>query len=219
MPIVRQPLARLRSTLKQLLSGGRASQIAKLFIVTAAISVTMPGSDAQAQSLLDLFEPAAPSRINRQVVHLETKYPAGTIIVSYGDRRLYRIEEGGSTIAYPIAVPTHLASWEGTLNVTSKRVNPSWRPTPSMIKRNPMLPRYVPGGHPQNPMGVRALYLGDTLYRIHGTDSPWTIGEAVSSGCIRMYNEDVKDLYERTQTGAQVIVTWKKFQTELLAAR
>jgi len=95
--------------------------------------------------------------------------------------------------------------------VTSKRENPSWTPTPTMIAENPRLPRWVPGGHPMNPLGVRALYLGSSTYRIHGTDAPWTIGSAVSKGCIRMYNQDVLDLYPRASVGAKVIVTWQKF--------
>ncbi|MCV0369993.1 MAG: L,D-transpeptidase [Filomicrobium sp.] len=182
----------------------------------AALTSSFLAPQVHAQGFLDSM---AQSRISKQTVRLNTEYPAGTIIVSFGDRRLYRIEEGGQATSYPITAPAKYANWEGTLPVTMKRVNPSWRPTPSMIRKNPKLPSYVPGGHPQNPLGVRALYLGDTLYRIHGTDAPWTIGEAVSAGCIRMYNEDVKDLYSRTKIGAKVIVTRKKFQPERVAAR
>jgi lipoprotein-anchoring transpeptidase ErfK/SrfK len=96
-------------------------------------------------------------------------------------------------------------------SVTNKRTNPSWTPTPTMLAENPRLPRWVPGGHPMNPLGVRALYLGSSTYRIHGTDAPWTIGSAVSKGCIRMYNEDVLDLYPRASVGARVTVSWKSF--------
>lgn len=186
------------------------------FIVLAAMVPLFLAPQVRAQGF---FDGMTQSRISRQTVRLNTEYPAGTIIVSFGDRRLYRIEGGGRAISYPITAPAEFANWEGTLPVAMKRVNPAWRPTPSMIRRNPKLPSYVPGGHPQNPLGVRALYLGDTLYRIHGTDAPWTIGEAVSSGCIRMYNEDVLDLYSRTKIGTKVIVTRKKFQAELVAAR
>ena len=90
-------------------------------------------------------------------------------------------------------------------------MNPSWTPTPTMIAENPRLPRWVPGGHPMNPLGVRALYLGSSTYRIHGTDAPWTIGTAVSKGCIRMYNQDVLDLYPRAAVGAKVTVTYQRF--------
>ena len=96
-------------------------------------------------------------------------------------------------------------------SVTDKRVNPSWTPTPTMMAENPRLPRWVPGGHPMNPLGVRALYLGSSTYRIHGTDAPWTIGTAVSKGCIRMYNQDVQDLYPRATVGAKVTVTYNRF--------
>ena len=99
------------------------------------------------------------------------------------------------------------------MSVTSKRENPSWTPTPEMIRENPKLPSYVPGGHPLNPLGVRALYLGSSMYRIHGTDAPWTIGQAVSKGCVRMYNQDVLDLYPRVRTGTKVTVTWNRYQT------
>ena len=82
-----------------------------------------------------------------------------------------------------------------------------------MRRENPKLPSFLPGGHPKNPMGKRALYLGDTLYRIHGTDAPWTVGRAVSKGCIRMYNEDVIDLYKQVPVGTKVVVTWKRFES------
>ncbi len=149
----------------------------------------------------------------RQTVAFDKKYSAGQIIVSFGDRRLYNIVSRGKALSYPIAIPREDARWQGVTSVSMKRVNPDWRPTPSMLKKNPRLPSWVPGGHPMNPLGVRALYLGSSTYRIHGTDAPWTIGKAASSGCIRMYNEDVIDLYKRTSVGAKVIVTWNRFKT------
>ena len=97
------------------------------------------------------------------------------------------------------------------LFVSSKRVNPPWTPTTDMRHDNPTLPAYVPGGHPLNPLGVRALYLGASHYRIHGTDAPWTIGQDASSGCIRMFNNDVIDLYDRVGVGTRVVVTWQTF--------
>jgi lipoprotein-anchoring transpeptidase ErfK/SrfK len=116
-------------------------------------------------------------------------------------------------MSYPIAVPREQSRWQGRLNVTQKRENPSWTPTPEMLRENPRLPAWVPGGHPMNPLGVRALYLGSSTYRIHGTDAPWTIGQAVSKGCIRMFNEDVLDLYPRVPVGTVVTVTWERFKT------
>lgn len=149
----------------------------------------------------------------RQTVAFNEQYSPDQIIVSFGDRRLYLITKRGQAISYPIAVPREDARWQGVTSVSMKRENPDWRPTPSMLKKNPKLPSWVPGGHPMNPLGVRALYLGSSTYRIHGTDAPWTIGTAASSGCIRMYNEDVLDLYPRTKVGAKVTVTWQRFKT------
>jgi lipoprotein-anchoring transpeptidase ErfK/SrfK len=149
----------------------------------------------------------------RTIVSFSTKYRPGQLIASFGDRRLYYITKPGTAISYPIAIPREQSRWQGRLNVTQKRENPSWTPTPEMLRENPRLPAWVPGGHPMNPMGVRALYLGSSTYRIHGTDAPWTIGEAVSMGCIRMFNEDVLDLYPRIPVGTVVTVTWERFKT------
>lgn len=148
----------------------------------------------------------------RQTTSFSAKYGKGQIIVSFADRRLYLVTRRGQAISYPIAVPREDARWEGATHVSMKRKNPAWRPTPTMLRRNPKLPSWVPGGHPMNPLGVRALYLGSSAYRIHGTDAPWTIGTAASSGCIRMYNKDVKDLYPRVPVGTKVKVTWKSYK-------
>lgn len=150
----------------------------------------------------------------RQTVTFDPQYKAGQIIVSFGDRRLYLITKPGTALSYPIAVPREQSRWQGRTSVSQKRENPDWRPTPDMLRENPRLPSWVPGGHPMNPLGVRALYLGSSLYRIHGTDAPWTIGQAVSKGCIRMFNEDVLDLYPRVPVGTTVTVTWERFKTD-----
>lgn len=142
------------------------------------------------------------------------KYAPGEIVVSFGDRRLYYIVGKGEAISYPIAIPKGDARWSGISSVSDKRVNPSWTPTAEMRRENPKLPAYVPGGHPRNPLGNRALYLGTSMYRIHGTDAPWLIGEEVSKGCIRMHNDDVQDLYTRVRIGARVTVTWSRFRNE-----
>lgn len=149
----------------------------------------------------------------RENVSFSPSYKKGEIVVSFGDRRLYFVTAPGQAISYPIAIPREQSRWAGVTSVTQKRVNPSWTPTPTMIAENPRLPRWVPGGHPMNPLGNRALYLGSSTYRIHGTDAPWTIGSAVSKGCIRMYNDDVADLYPRANVGARVTVTWQRFGT------
>jgi lipoprotein-anchoring transpeptidase ErfK/SrfK len=147
----------------------------------------------------------------RSSVSFPRTYGPGQIVVSFGDRRLYYVQSKGQAISYPIAIPKGEARWAGVLRVSSKRVNPSWTPTAEMRRENPKLPAYVEGGDPRNPLGVRALYLGNTLYRIHGTDAPWLIGREVSKGCIRMHNSDVIDLYNRANIGARVTVTWSRF--------
>lgn len=161
----------------------------------------------RAQGFLESLFGGMGARSGRTMVAFSKKYSPGTIVVSYGDRRLYFVTRPGEAISYPIGVPTGRARWSGVERVSMKRVNPGWTPTPEMRRENPQLPAYVPGGHPHNPLGVRALYLGNTLYRIHGTDAPWTIGSEVSRGCIRLYNADVIDLYNRVKIGARVIIT------------
>lgn len=145
------------------------------------------------------------TKIPRQTVAFPGNYAPGTIIVRHREKRLYFVLGNGQAIQYGVAVGRESAAWSGTSTVSNKREWPSWTPTPAILARQPNLPRFMEGG-PNNPMGARALYLGDTLYRIHGTNEPWMIGEEVSSGCIRMTNEDVIDLYERTRLGATVIV-------------
>ncbi len=145
------------------------------------------------------------------VVSFDPRVGKGQIIVSFGDRRLYLVTAKGKALAYPIAIPRDQSRWSGITRVSMKRINPPWTPTPTMRRENPKLPAFVPGGHPMNPLGVRGLYLGSSAYRIHGTDAPWTIGKAVSKGCIRMFNEDVVDLYDRVPVGMKVTVTWQKY--------
>ena len=149
----------------------------------------------------------------KEVVAFGAQHRPGQIIVSFTDRRLYYVSRPGEALSYPIASPRDQSRWQGTLQVASKKVDPPWTPTPAMIQENPKLPRHVPGGDPMNPMGARALYLGATMYRIHGTDAPWSIGQAVSKGCIRMYNKDVIDLYDRVPVGTRVTVTWASYKT------
>ena len=155
----------------------------------------------------------------REVVRFNSAgHSPGQVVVSFGDRRLYLVTKPGEALSYPIAIPREQSRWQGVTSVSSKRENPSWTPTATMRAENPRLPNWVPGGHPLNPLGVRALYLGSSAYRIHGTDAPWTIGSAVSKGCIRMYNQDVVDLYPRVPVGAKVTVTWSSFRGAVSAA-
>jgi lipoprotein-anchoring transpeptidase ErfK/SrfK len=148
----------------------------------------------------------------KTTVRFSPTFKTGALIVSFTDRRLYHVTRPGEAASYPIAVPREKSRWQGVTNVSQKRENPSWTPTGEMRAENPRLPMWVPGGHPMNPLGVRALYLGSSTYRIHGTDAPWTIGQNVSKGCIRMFNQDVIDLYPRIPVGTQVTVTYQSFQ-------
>lgn len=182
-----------------------------LVVLFAVAAAPVP---AQAQGLFDFLWGGSPEYGGgRKSVSFSTKYRPGQIIVSFGDRRLYHIRQRGQADSYPIAVPRQQSRWSGVTRVSMKRVNPSWTPTAEMLRENPKLPRFVPGGHPLNPLGNRALYLGSSLYRIHGTDAPWTIGQAVSKGCIRMYNNDVAHLYPKVGVGTKVTVTWKRYKT------
>jgi lipoprotein-anchoring transpeptidase ErfK/SrfK len=173
--------------------------------------VSLFPTTVSAQLLCDWGGGSVVGDSGRELVRFSPKYAVGQIIVSFGDRRLYYVTRPGEANSYPISIPRDEDRWEGITAISNKRVNPSWTPTPAMIAENPRLPRWVPGGHPMNPLGVRALYLGSSTYRIHGTDAPWTIGSAVSKGCIRMYNQDVLDLYPRVAIGAVVTVTWQRF--------
>lgn len=187
--------------------------LGRSLVIAAAAFVLAGAPAATAQDVGSLWGGDSEWGGKRQMVGFSQKYRPGQIIVSFGDRRLYLITAPGQALSYPIAVPREQSRWQGRTSVTQKRENPSWTPTAEMLRENPRLPAWVPGGHPMNPLGVRALYLGSSTYRIHGTDAPWTIGQAVSKGCIRMFNEDVLDLYPRVPTGTVVTVTWERFKT------
>jgi lipoprotein-anchoring transpeptidase ErfK/SrfK len=141
----------------------------------------------------------------RETVSFKEHYAPGTIIVRQREKRLYYVLGNGQAIRYAIAVGREGSAWSGVSTVSDKREWPDWTPTPTILARQPDLPRHMDGG-PANPLGARALYLGATMYRIHGTNEPWRIGEEVSSGCIRLYNDDIIDLYNRTKLGATVVV-------------
>lgn len=153
--------------------------------------------------------PAAAGGFNpefeRKIVNVTTPHGAGTIIIDTARRYLYLVQDDGTAIRYGVGVGRTGFDWTGTHRISRKAEWPDWRPPAEMRQRQPYLPAFVPGGV-GNPLGARALYLGSTLYRIHGTTENSTIGQAVSSGCIRMRNEDVTDLYERVPIGATVIV-------------
>ena len=150
---------------------------------------------------------AAPdARYERQMVAYDGREPAGTIVIDTPSKFLYLVQGNGQALRYGIGVGRPGFTWAGVKTVTMKREWPAWTPPAEMLKRRPDLPRHMEGG-PDNPLGARALYLGSSLYRIHGTNEPSTIGQNVSSGCIRMMNEDVMDLYQRVGIGTRVIVS------------
>ncbi len=144
-------------------------------------------------------------KFEKQLVDYSGREGAGTIIVDTPNKFLYLVEGNGKALRYGIGVGRPGFTWSGVKSITAKREWPDWTPPAEMIARRPDLPRHMEGG-PENPLGARAMYLGSTLYRIHGSNEPWTIGTNVSSGCIRMRNEDVIDLYGRVNVGARVIV-------------
>lgn len=183
----------------------------------AVFAAMLCAAPASAQSIF--FDWGSNETVNdsgREIVNFEDKARPGELIVSFGDRRVYFLVGPGKALSYPIAVPREKSKWAGVTSVSQKRVNPSWTPTPEMMIENPRLPPWVPGGHPMNPLGTHALYLGSSAYRIHGTDAPWTIGTAASKGCVRMYNKDVQDLYPRVPVGTKVTVTYQTYKTSPL---
>ena len=162
-----------------------------------ATAATMP---APLSNFLAMF-----TAVPRTIVSYPGSHKPGTIIVSTGERRLYLVLGNGQAMKYGIGVGRDGFTWSGTTTITSKREWPDWTPPDEMLKRRPDLPRHM-GGGPDNPLGARAMYLGETQYRIHGSNEPHTIGTATSSGCIRLTNDDVIDLYNRAKLGATVIV-------------
>jgi lipoprotein-anchoring transpeptidase ErfK/SrfK len=162
---------------------------------------TVTGEDPVAR----FFGFSGSSPIPRSTVSYPSNHRPGTIIISTKERRLYLVLENGQALRYGIGVGRDGFGWGGVMKVSAKREWPDWTPPEQMLRRRPDLPRFMPGG-PDNPLGARALYLGSSLYRIHGSNEPETIGQAVSSGCFRLTNADVIDLYNRVPVGATVIV-------------
>jgi lipoprotein-anchoring transpeptidase ErfK/SrfK len=154
------------------------------------------------------IEPGRPGfdpKFEKQVVAYNGKHPPGTLVIDTPNKFLYLVQADGKALRYGIGVGKPGFEWSGVKQISAKKEWPAWTPPPEMLKRRPDLPRHMEGG-PENPLGARAMYLGSSLYRIHGSNEPWTIGTAVSSGCIRMRNEDVIDLYGRVNVGTRVVV-------------
>jgi lipoprotein-anchoring transpeptidase ErfK/SrfK len=158
-----------------------------------------------------------PARLRRQVVNYPSREAPGTVIIDTPNTYLYYVIGSGQAIRYGIGVGRDGFTWSGVQTVTKKAEWPDWTPPPEMIARQPYLPRYMAGG-PGNPLGARAMYLGGTAYRIHGTNAPETIGTRVSSGCIRLTNDDVSDLYSRVNVGTKVIVLPMERRADLSTA-
>jgi lipoprotein-anchoring transpeptidase ErfK/SrfK len=156
----------------------------------------------------DASEEELAPEYRHQVVYFRTNEAPGTIIVHTSERFLYVVLGNGRALRYGIGVGRDGFQWQGLLKITRKQEWPDWTPPPEMIARQPYLPRWMAGG-PGNPLGARAMYLGNTVYRIHGTNQPQTIGTAVSSGCFRLVNAEVIDLYDRIPVGTKVIVRQK----------
>src|SRR5215469_3046774 len=187
------------------------------WMMMAAIALVLSTSHGQAQQQNDAGD--QPGLVaddsyqldpewQKQVVYYRTTEAPGTIIISTVDRHLYLVQPGGRALRYGIGVGRDGFQWQGLLNITRKAEWPDWTPPPEMIARQPYLPRFMAGG-PGNPLGARAMYLGTTVYRIHGTNQPWTIGTKISSGCFRLVNADVADLYDRVPVGTRVIIKQK----------
>lgn len=151
---------------------------------------------------------ATPNQVSaREVVHFRGEAPAGSIVVRTGERRLYYVIGDGRAIRYPVGVGRYGKQWTGATRIDGKHLRPAWSPPPDVKRDKPSLPDVIPGGSPRNPMGEAALTLSGGSYAIHGTNVPRSIGGYVSYGCIRMYNQDVLDLYQRVGVGTSVVVT------------
>src|SRR3954451_417387 len=148
---------------------------------------------------------ALPDRLRKQIVSFDRSEPAGTIVIDTGNTQLYYVLGQGRAVRYGVGVGRGGFTWSGTQTITRKAEWPDWHPPAEMVPRQPYLPRFMAGG-PGNPLGARAMYLGTSVYRIHGTNDPSTIGKFVSSGCIRLTNEDVTDLFGRVNVGTKVVV-------------
>jgi lipoprotein-anchoring transpeptidase ErfK/SrfK len=186
------------------------------WMLIAAVGLVLSTSQSEAQKRPDADEPGLVAddsfeldpQFRKQVVYYRSSEAPGTIIVVTAERHLYLVQGNGRAIRYGIGVGREGFTWQGLVNITRKAEWPDWTPPPEMIQRQPYLPRFMAGG-PGNPLGARAMYLGTTVYRIHGTNRPDTIGTAVSSGCFRLVNRDVADLYERVPVGTKVIIRQK----------
>ena len=193
----------------------------RIAILVAAAAVVGPVNLAQAQSdneRQDMLRGGSTKKgiynvlgldgtdFSRTTVRYDSKYAPGTIVINTAERRLYLVQDSGSALRYGIGVGKVGFQWKGTHKITAKKEFPGWTPPPEMRARQKGLPAHMKGGDPDNPLGTHAMYLGSTLYRIHGSSDPDSVGEAESSGCFRLRNVDVADLYKRVPVGTTVVV-------------
>ncbi len=171
----------------------------------AGLVLSAAVAPAFANALDSQLQPVA-SPVPRETVQFDGREAPGTIVIRTGERRLYYVLPDHQALKYGVGVGRPGFTWQGVTRIANKREWPDWRPPAQMLRRRPDLPRHMAGGI-DNPLGARAMYLGGSLYRIHGSNEPDTIGQAVSSGCIRMTNDDVIDLYGRARVGTRVVVT------------
>jgi lipoprotein-anchoring transpeptidase ErfK/SrfK len=188
---------------------GAALVAATVSTSTLANPFSLHSRQAMPQYQIEVEEPTQstemPAHLKRQIVAYNGNEAPGTIIIDTANTYLYLVQPGGRALRYGIGVGRDGFRWSGVQTITKKAEWPDWHPPAEMIARQPYLPRFMAGG-PTNPLGARAMYLGNTIYRIHGTNAPGTIGTRVSSGCIRLTNEDVTDLASRVNVGTKVIV-------------
>jgi lipoprotein-anchoring transpeptidase ErfK/SrfK len=187
------------------------TRVFSLLVAAAALLAGTAGALAQGMDMRDImgggpnFRGGGSSPIPRTTVSYASNYAPGTVVVNTAERRLYLVLPNGQALRYGIGVGRDGFRWGGTHRISAKKEWPGWTPPSQMLRRRPDLPRHMAGGV-DNPLGARAMYLGSTLYRIHGSNEPETIGQAVSSGCFRMTNDDVTDLYSRVSVGTTVVV-------------
>lgn len=181
---------------------GRSSQSGRMIYLPQDAAVRRAEPEYLERAVV---QPAFNPKYEKQIVTYRGSEPAGTIVIDTPNKFLFLVQGDGTALRYGIGVGRPGFTWSGVKSITAKKEWPSWTPPKQMLARRPDLPRHMVGG-PDNPLGARALYLGSSLYRIHGSNEPWTIGTNVSSGCIRMRNDDVIDLYGRVRLGARVVV-------------
>lgn len=212
------------SPMTQLSNRRLSSRAASALVFVSTLMLVLPGTagaqtlgyaSAQPESFPTdaVMAPAdagvVPERLRRAVVAFNTTEAPGTIVIDTGNTALYLVQGGGKAIRYGVGVGREGFTWSGVQTISRKAEWPDWHPPAEMIARQPYLPRFMAGG-PGNPLGARAMYLGSSEYRIHGTNDPSTIGKFVSSGCIRLTNEDVSDLFSRVNVGTRVVVLPKR---------